>query len=57
MFIDVGMAAHAVLDQAIPASYNGFLYPLDGKVLAGRTVPAQLEEGQVGWPTATGAGR
>lgn len=54
MFVEVRMAANAVFDQAIPANYNGFLYPLDGEVLTGRTVRAQLAEGQIGWLDGSG---
>lgn len=54
LFVDVRMAANAVFDEAIPAGYNGFLYPVDGNVLAGRTVPAQLTAGQIGWLDGNG---
>jgi redox-sensitive bicupin YhaK (pirin superfamily) len=33
--VDIRLASNAVFDQELPASYNGFLYPLEGEVLAG----------------------
>lgn len=55
--VDIRLAAHAIFDQELPADYNGFLYPLDGQVLAGRTTPQHLGIGQIGWlePVAGGS--
>jgi redox-sensitive bicupin YhaK (pirin superfamily) len=37
------------LDQELPASYNGFLYVLDGDAIAGGHTTTRLATGQVGW--------
>lgn len=47
--VDVRLAPNAVFDQALPASYNGFVYLLEGEVLAGGTAPQRLTVGQIGW--------
>ena len=47
--LDVRLAANAVVEQEVPASYNGFLYPLQGEVLAEGTAPQRLSAGQIGW--------
>jgi redox-sensitive bicupin YhaK (pirin superfamily) len=47
--IDVRLAPHAVFDQALPASSNGFLYPLDGDLIVSGAPPRRLAVGQVGW--------
>jgi redox-sensitive bicupin YhaK (pirin superfamily) len=44
--LDVRLDSAAALDQALPASYNGFVYVLDGGVRVG---DAALRAGQVGW--------
>ena len=46
--IDIRLASNAAVDQELPASYNGFIYPLDGELLAGRSAQ-RLEVGQIGW--------
>jgi len=38
----------ASVEQALPASYNGFVYPISGDVLAGDDL-LPLQVGQVGW--------
>jgi redox-sensitive bicupin YhaK (pirin superfamily) len=44
--LDIRMAAHTELVQEVPASFNGFVYVLDGEVNVGtKTIVA----GQVGW--------
>jgi hypothetical protein len=51
--VDVTLEPGARVEQALPASYNGFLYPIDGVVTAGGT---ELRPGQIGWldrPSAT----
>ncbi len=53
---DIHLGAGAVLEQDLPASYNGFLYVLQGEVLTGENERA-LRKAQVGWldrPEATG---
>ena len=45
---DIRLEPGAILDQDLPASYNGFLYVLDGPVYAGGD-ETPLEIGQVGW--------
>lgn len=47
--VDIRLKANAIFDQGLPGSYNGLLYPLNGKVLAGRTNPRHLGIGQIGW--------
>jgi redox-sensitive bicupin YhaK (pirin superfamily) len=44
--IDIRMAAHAEFVQEVPASFNGFVYVLDGEVSAGTK---KIAAGQVGW--------
>jgi redox-sensitive bicupin YhaK (pirin superfamily) len=46
--IDVHLEAGATFQQALPGSYNGFLYPLAGEVRVGDTA-APLTVGEVGW--------
>lgn len=45
---DISLDAHAALDQDLPASYNGFVYVLEGSVRAGDD-DTPLVGGQVGW--------
>jgi len=55
--LDVRLDAGATLEQDLPASYNGFVYVLDGRVRAGAADGAPLRTGQVGWldrPESTG---
>jgi redox-sensitive bicupin YhaK (pirin superfamily) len=55
--VDIRLEAGAVFEQALPSSYNGFLFVLDGDVTAGDP-PAPLAAGQVGWldrPSQTAA--
>lgn len=47
--VDIRLAPNAIVDQLLPASYNGFLYPLEGDVLTGGTRPQRLTAGQIGW--------
>jgi redox-sensitive bicupin YhaK (pirin superfamily) len=57
MVADIRLDAGAAIDHDLPASYNGFLYLLEGKVLAGED-GAPLSAGQTGWldrPAAGGA--
>jgi quercetin 2,3-dioxygenase len=46
--VDVRLAAGAGFEQELPASYNGFLYVLEGNVSVG-TDRTRLIAGQVGW--------
>jgi redox-sensitive bicupin YhaK (pirin superfamily) len=46
--VDIHLHAGAVFDQELPASYNGFLYVLDGDITAGST-QRSIATGQVGW--------
>jgi hypothetical protein len=39
----------AIFEQAVPSSYNGFLYPLQGDLLVDGTAPQRLSAGQIGW--------
>jgi redox-sensitive bicupin YhaK (pirin superfamily) len=47
--IDVHMATRATFVQELPASYNGFLYVIDGDVTVGQASPRRLTKGQVAW--------
>ena len=47
--VDVRLAPHAVFAQALPASYGGFLYPLEGDLLVDGPRPEPLRTGQLGW--------
>ena len=56
--VDVRLDAGATLEREIPASYNGFVYVLDGTVRAGAGDGTALRTGQVGWldrPASNGA--
>ena len=44
--IDIQMEARRSFEQNLPASFNGFVYVLDGEVKAGTKT---LVAGQVGW--------
>ncbi len=46
-FADITLAPGTVVEQDLPASYNGFLYVLDGAVVVGDAAVA-LAKGQVG---------
>jgi redox-sensitive bicupin YhaK (pirin superfamily) len=54
--VDIQLGPNAVFDQAVPSSYNGFLYPLDGGLRVDGTVGHRLGVGQIGWlePAAEG---
>jgi redox-sensitive bicupin YhaK (pirin superfamily) len=47
--VDVRLAPDAVFDQELPASYGGFLYPLEGDVVASGPGSERLRAGQLGW--------
>jgi redox-sensitive bicupin YhaK (pirin superfamily) len=55
--LDVRLERGATLEQQLPASYNGFIYVLDGDVRAGAQ-ETPLNAGQVGWlaPSDEGEG-
>lgn len=44
----ISLDAHAAFEQDLPASYNGFVYVIDGSVHAGSD-ETPLVKGQVGW--------
>lgn len=46
--IDMRLRAGAEFEQELPASYNGFVYVLEGSVVVG-SEHARLTTGQVGW--------
>jgi quercetin 2,3-dioxygenase len=55
--VDFRLQAAAAVEQALPASYNGFVYVIDGEVRAGVDAVA-LQQGDVGWldrPSGSGA--
>ena len=47
--VDISLTPSAVFEQALPASYNGFLYMLEGDLSAGGPDPGRLVVGQIGW--------
>jgi redox-sensitive bicupin YhaK (pirin superfamily) len=52
---DISLDAGAAVEQDLPASYNGFVYVLEGFVRAGDD-DAPLAAGQVGWLARDGGG-
>jgi redox-sensitive bicupin YhaK (pirin superfamily) len=53
--VDISLEASASVEQDLPASYNGFVYVLEGSVRAGAGA-APLDAGQVGWLDRTDGG-
>ena len=47
--VDVSLDAGAMLEQDLPATYNGFVYVLDGSARVGAGEGTTLRTGQVGW--------
>lgn len=47
--IDISLEPGGRFEQALPANYNGFLYPLDGVVEVDDATPLTLGVGSVGW--------
>ena len=47
--LDVRLEPNATLEQDLPASYNGFVYVLDGAARVGAGEGTTLRAGQVGW--------
>ena len=47
--VDVRLAPNTSFEQALPVSYNGFLYPLEGELLVDGDVPRRLRAGEIGW--------
>jgi redox-sensitive bicupin YhaK (pirin superfamily) len=47
--LDVRLDVGASVEQTLPASYNGFVYVLDGSVRVGAGDGTPLRTGQVGW--------
>ena len=47
--VDIRLAPKASLEQDVPASYNGFLYPLQGQLRVDGASPHGLSVGQIGW--------
>ena len=53
--VEINLAPRASAEQEVPASYNGFVFVIEGSVQIGETV---LNAGQVGWldrPSEDGA--
>lgn len=46
--VDIRLAAGAVFEQELPASYNAFLYPLENELVVGDAAQ-RLAVGQIGW--------
>jgi len=47
--VDVRLGPGAVFEQEVPASFNGFLYPIDGEIVVDGTRRQRLATGQIGW--------
>ena len=47
--VDISLAPNAVFGQTLPASYNGFLYALEGEVVIDGPVRQSVAPGQLGW--------
>jgi redox-sensitive bicupin YhaK (pirin superfamily) len=47
--VDIRLAPKASFEQEVPASYNGFLYPLEGQLLVDGASAQELSAGQIGW--------
>lgn len=47
--VDIRLTPRATFEQDVPASYNGFLYPLEGHLLVDGESPQELSVGQIGW--------
>jgi redox-sensitive bicupin YhaK (pirin superfamily) len=47
--VDIHMATRATFRQELPATYNGFIYVLEGDVSVGTASPQRVKQGQVGW--------
>ena len=47
--VDIRLAPNAVFSQDVPSSFNGFLYPLEGRVLVDGRPPQPLSVGEIGW--------
>jgi redox-sensitive bicupin YhaK (pirin superfamily) len=47
--VDIRLEPGAALAQELPGSYNGFLYVLEGDLVAGGPEATRLTKGQVGW--------
>jgi hypothetical protein len=54
--VDVRLAPNAVFEQDLPASYNGFLYPLEGELVIHGDEPRRLRVGEIGWLENGGPG-
>jgi hypothetical protein len=53
--VDVRLAPNTIFEQEIPASYNGFLYPLQGTLVVDGPTPQHLSVGEIGWLEFGGA--
>jgi redox-sensitive bicupin YhaK (pirin superfamily) len=47
--VDVRLTPNASFEQEVPASYSGFLYPLEGDLLVDGDPSEPLSVGQIGW--------
>ena len=47
--VDISLQPNAVFEQALPASYGGFLYSLEGEVADDGPRRQRLADGQIGW--------
>jgi redox-sensitive bicupin YhaK (pirin superfamily) len=47
--VDIRLAPNAAFQQEVPASYNGFLYPLEGQLVVDGERSQRLSPGHIGW--------
>ncbi len=47
--VDIRLGPNTVFEQAVPSSYNGFLYPLEGQLVVDGGSSRRLAVGQIGW--------
>lgn len=47
--VDIRLAPNAVFEQELRASYNGFLYPLEGELFVDGNARRRLSVGEIGW--------
>jgi len=56
MIVDIQLAPNTAFEHEVPADYNGFVYPLEGDVLADGATPRRVSVGQIGWLEFGGPG-
>jgi redox-sensitive bicupin YhaK (pirin superfamily) len=53
--VDVRLGPNVSFDQEVPASYSGFIYPLEGEVVVDGESPERVAVGHLGWLAFGGA--